>query len=1072
MKSNSLGLGGDMLNRIIVVKDARIAFNPIAKVASTLLKRIAALIEDRDPIIHATLWESKASLAIHNKELNGFNLLADCTPSEQETILQSDQWLRLAVTRHPGERLLSFWFDKLYLQESAYQPMAAMIRESSAGGDAHQEPTFEDFIQCLDQHWAMLSQDCHLMPQSQHLSTDLVKYTHYLDRSRIAERLIEILADRVSARLCKRVSEELHSYQSSYQQCLSGKWQKYYSDEMAAVITRLYADDFTQFSYDLDLLKNEQSKASISELADNCLINKSIQIQERNQQIGYLQEQLRSLQKQLDNPASIIGLTCTASNRQARVLPSQHHSEEEPYAEVYRMLAIGRAQDAFIRASELIKEDGLDQQGLGEIHYLQGIASNLLSKPEEALRHFEQAEQRGFLTPYVLFNGGNACRSLGNQEEAQRLFKQALELMPDFPECQHNLCLSLYDSKQYQQAEIGYRLLLRDHPSYVQASFCLGNLLRERKRFPEAVEAYKLAIEHQPNYVDAWNNLGLVYGDLNQSDLALSAYLQSLSIDAGFPHARQNLAQAYVLKKDYESARVQFQLLGRLNFGTSQNVLALQGQISCLLELGQYDQALKLANQCSSDERVRLMARLHVIPILYETTEQLSEVRQRWITDLNQLEGLLCDLAESDEAYPMLWSHAWSLTNFYLAYQMKDDKELQKTYDNCLRLILRHRLGEFMKARPRRQPNDRTPLRIGVISPHLRNHNGSIWSLGWLKQLAEKKAYAIYCYNVGEQEDAGTARFAQLGTYRHLTLTADDPLPGLNEIINDDLDLLLFTDIGMHPRSKVLSTLRLARVQAQGWGHPVSSGSQSMDYFLSGELMETNQSDCHYTETLWRLPGTGLVYEKPIALHDGSSLYEKLDLPKDRPLLLSLQSTFKYIPEYDHVFARIIQSNPAVMILFAGHMGCSTIADRLADRLASACQRIGIDARHNIRFLPRLDHPDFMGLFAIAHHVLDTIGWNGGNSSFQSFSLQCPVVTMPTEFMRGRHTLAMLKTMAVEELIASNVDAYVAISSRLLQDQAFYARIKTRISEKQNLLFDDQAIATAFEAFVCEACRG
>jgi len=47
--------------------------------------------------------------------------------------------------------------------------------------------------------------------------------------------------------------------------------------------------------------------------------------------------------------------------------------------------------------------------------------------------------------------------------------------------------------------------------------------------------------------------------------------------------------------------------------------------------------------------------------------------------------------------------------------------------------------------------------------------------------------------------------------------------------------------------------------------------------------------------------------------------------------------------------------------------------------------------------------------------------------------------------MRGRHTLAMLKTMAVEELIASNVDAYVAISSRLLQDQAFYARIKTRI---------------------------
>lgn len=1071
MKTNKHQLSREQLSRFIVASNANIVFNPVAKVASTAMKRIAALVEGRAPARQSTLWESKAVLAIHNNEFNGFRLLSDCNPADQATLLRSNHWLRLAVTRHPGERLVSFWFDKLYLQESAYQPLAAMVREMSVGTPDSDAVTFADFIRCLDQHWSQLSKDCHLMPQTEHLCINLVSYSHYLDRSDLAKKLPVLLKDRLPEHITTSIGKELHSYQTTYQQRLSERWQDYYSQDTFAIVQRRYSEDFSRFAYSQNLHAHNRSRATIQALTDGCLIDAQKQIQERNEQIGYLQTEIRSLQAKLANPACLIGLRSTASDRTAQTPTSQHHSEQKPYAELYRLLAAGKPEAALASAEQLLHTAGLSEEGKGEIHYLQGVASNLLVKPEQALRYFEQAEQHGFLTAYVLFNGGNACRTLGNQEEAQRLFRQALELMPDFPECQHNLCLSLYDCKDYRQAEIGFRLLLRDHPDYVQASFCLGNLLREIKRFPEAVEAYKLAIEHQPTYVDAWNNLGLVYGDLNQPDLALSAYLQSLSIDASFPHARQNLAQAYVLKKDYESARTQFQLLSRLNVGPTQNVLALQGEISCLLELDQYEQALELANQCSNDERVRLMARLHVVPVLYANGEERIAVRQRWRGDLERLEKLLQELSETDEAYSVLWAHAWSLTNFYIAYQMEDDKPLQQSYGNCLRLVLKHQLAEFMQARPSRQDNDQSPLRIGVISPHLRNHNGSIWSLGWLEQLAGNNRYQIYCYNVGEQEDNGTARFAELGTYRHLPLTADDPIPSLNQIISDDLDLLIFTDIGMHPRSKVLATLRLARVQAQGWGHPITSGSQTMDYFLSGELMESEHSDGHYTEILWRLPGTGLVYEKPVALHDGSSLYEKLGLPTDRPLLLSLQSTFKYIPEYDHVFARIIQENPEVMILFAGHMGCRVIADRLAERLASSCQQMGIDASQNIRILPRLDHPDFMGLFAIAHHAIDTIGWNGGNSSFQSFSLHCPVVTLPTAFMRGRHTVAMLKTMGIDELIAADIEDYVAISSRLLKDQVFYDEIRRRIADKQELLFKDRTIATAFETFVRTVCR-
>jgi predicted O-linked N-acetylglucosamine transferase (SPINDLY family) len=107
-----------------------------------------------------------------------------------------------------------------------------------------------------------------------------------------------------------------------------------------------------------------------------------------------------------------------------------------------------------------------------------------------------------------------------------------------------------------------------------------------------------------------------------------------------------------------------------------------------------------------------------------------------------------------------------------------------------------------------------------------------------------------------------------------------------------------------------------------------------------------------------------------------------------------------------------------------------------------------------------------MGMFSIAHHTLDTIDWNGGNSSFQSFSLGCPVVTLPTRFMRGRHTVAMLRQMEIEDLIATDANDYVTISTRLLNDGDFYASVRQQIAERQEHLFCDDAVAIAFKNWV------
>src|SRR5439155_19228973 len=81
-------------------------------------------------------------------------------------------------------------------------------------------------------------------------------------------------------------------------------------------------------------------------------------------------------------------------------------------------------------------------------------------------------------------------------------------------------------------------------------------------------------------------------------------------------------------------------------------------------------------------------------------------------------------------------------------------------------------------------------------------------------------------------------------------------------VAEQGLDVLLFTDVGMDALTYTLAFSRMAPVQCVGWGHPVTTGSPTMDYFVSSELLEVPGADEHYTEQLVRLPSLGTYYHR------------------------------------------------------------------------------------------------------------------------------------------------------------------------------------------------------------------
>jgi predicted O-linked N-acetylglucosamine transferase (SPINDLY family) len=1048
----------------LVVERARWLLCPLPKVASTLLKRLAVIADGREPFEGAALGETRPALAIHQPWVHGLPALAQLSVVDQKQWRDDPHALRLAVTRHPGERLLSFWHDKLHLMDPAYAPLNASVQASNAL-DSAEACSFAAFLDHLGEQWELLKGDGHLTPQHQTLA-DAELFNLRLDRDQLVGELPQRLKPLLAADRLERIHQELNTYSQQCQQRLSRRWQDAYSKDGLALLERLYGQDLEAYGYSLPRRRRVNLKP-LASVDGDALVDPLQQLRDRHQQIAGLQQQVFELQQQLAAAQQSLAHPPLPALRPPVGTWPDHNAPEAGLAHLYEALAQNRFQEVLDQVAAL---EGHPHPG--EVAYLEGLGHAGVGSHQLALSCFEAAQAAGFLTPFVLFNGGNACRALGNTSEGLRLYREALEVHPGFSECRHNLALALLEVGEEVEAERELRLLLRDQPSYAQAAFCLANLLRDHKRIPEAIEAFRLCLEHAPSYPDAWNNLGLVQAGSGDIDAAMASYRQALSLNAAFKPSRQNLAQALVQQKRHGEALEQFQRLSQTAALTVMGqAVALQGQIACLMELDRYDDALSIADGCHGDRRVQLIARLHVLPVLYSSDEEIREVRQRWSDDACELYGALEAINGEDPVWDLLYAHAWSLTNFYLAYQMEDDRPLQELYAGIIDRILRPRLGAFMQPLLQRDPSDSSPLRVGVISPHLNNHNGAIWALGWLEGIANSPDYEIFSYNVADSEDSGTQRFAALGTYRHLPLQAENPEPMLQQIRDDQLDLLIYTDIGMHPVSKVTSVLQLAPVQGQGWGHPISSGSRTIHYYFSGEGMEPEGNEAHYSETLYRLPNTGLNYEVPAALHDGQLLFETFDLPRDRPILNSLQSTFKYVPRNDWTYAEIAKRHPEAFIVLVGHMGNGGIADRLYARLRPHFEQRGMEIENHLRILPRLDYGDFMGLFAISHHTIDTIDWNGGNSSMQSFSLDCPVVTLPTAFMRGRHTVAMLELLELPELIARDADDYVSISSRLLSDDGFHAEVKQKIQQRKSRLFQDKSVAEAFQVAVETVCR-
>jgi protein O-GlcNAc transferase len=625
-------------------------------------------------------------------------------------------------------------------------------------------------------------------------------------------------------------------------------------------------------------------------------------------------------------------------------------------------------------------------------------------------------------------NLGRGFRSLGRLDEAVTQFELVLKSAPDSPVAHFNLASVLELVGQKMNAEMQYRSAISLRPDFVDAHIHLASLLQALDRLPEALFHAERAVELRPDSAGARNNLGNILRTMGRRGDAITQYETALRIDPKLFMAHYNCGVALRGEARIAEARTHFARAHALKPDFLEAELAL-----CMAEL----------------------------PALYEDESNLAERRDAYASSLARL----CTNVESALAPAVLADAIGSHQPFYLPYQGCNDRELQILYGSLVCKIMAARYPTPVLPNP---PGPHEPIRLGIVSGFFRQHsNWKIPVKGWLKMLDRDRFHVSGYYTSAERDDETDVAEFLCDRFIQGPLSLD---AWRCTILGDAPHVLIFPEVGMDKVSAQLAAQRLAAVQCASWGHPVTSGFPTIDYFLSSDLMEPAGAAAHYSEQLIRLPNLSIYYE-PADVPPISIDRAELGLRADAVVYWCSQSLPKYLPQFDGVFARIAAEVPDCQFTFIEFGGGSGVTEIFRTRLERAFKAIGLNAKNHCVFLPRLAPDRFGAAIGQCDIVLDSIGWSGCNSILESLVHNLPIVTLASEMMRGRHTAAILDMMDVRETMARTIDEYVSIAGFLGRTTAKRTELSAEIANKKHCVYRDHACIAALQTFLDRAVR-
>ena len=520
------------------------------------------------------------------------------------------------------------------------------------------------------------------------------------------------------------------------------------------------------------------------------------------------------------------------------------------------------------------------------------------------------------------------------------------------------------------------------------------------------------------------------------------------SADPGLASRLIAAAEADKAAGKHESAAARFFVALQLAPHDASCAARLADTLYLLGEQEQALAALRGANASAGDDAWRVKDLIMRLPPVYRSMEHLRAVRESYLSGLRELHERPLRIANPFGEL--------RLTNFYLAYQGMNERETQTALASVL-LRGAPALAYQAPSLERRTRSGR--LRVGFVSRYLGRHSvGMCYNL-LISGLAARPELEVTVALLSGKRAAEATEM--IPGARVLVLPGH--LHGVRQALSElSLDVLVFTDIGMEPSTYLLAFGRFAPIQAVLAGHPLTTGIPTVDLFISSQANESAAADAHYSERLVRLRGIPVAIAPPPEVPACGR--DAFGLPDSAHLYTCPMKLQKLHPEFDDAIAGILEADPKALILLFDDDLRSRWGRMVRARLASRLERHA----GRVRFLPWMPFGRLLQLLGASDVVLDTFHFGAGTTAFYALASGCPVVTLPSAYLRGRHTLGYYTKMEMLECVAREPADYVNLAVRIGADRPYQHALRKRIAERRQALLGHEAVVEEFAGMLLE----
>lgn len=626
------------------------------------------------------------------------------------------------------------------------------------------------------------------------------------------------------------------------------------------------------------------------------------------------------------------------------------------------------------------------------------------------------------MRPEDLFQRATDHLARRDYAAAEKDYRLLLQRVPGHGPALNNLGATLFLKGDLAGARAVFGELCQRAPADAQAHFNVARCLREEGRNGEAVDWYRAALARRADYPEAAENLANALSDLDRHGEALPLYLALIE---QHPAVASNYRAAALLLRD----------TGRL------------AEARALLDRG-------LARLGPDAGGSLQLARLLLLPPLPASAAEIHAVRDDFREQLARLNATTEPRPAVDPLREV------GSVPFFLAYHGEDDRPLNEG----LATLLRRRCPQLVFTAAHVARPLRARRRIGIVTAHAGQHTTARYFDPLFAALAAHADVRLYYAGQAWAKQLQTAGVPPPVPARALPA---DLAAGQQALAGEELDVLIYPEVGIHPLPYFLAHARLAPVQIALYGQPVTTGIPTIDYFLSHAGSEPPVAQADYSERLLLLPATAsstCIRRRGVAPSDKRRA--DFGLPADRPLYLCAQSLFKIHPDFDLTLGELLrQDREGIAVLVA-------TKNFWGDALRQRLHRQVPDVAARVRLLPYQSLADFLALTRLADVALDTPQFSGGSTSFDTLEMGTPLVTLPGRHMRARQTAGLYATMGLPNLVAQDTADYLQIARRIAHAPAERQRLSEAILAGTSRIFDDQQAAAHFCRLVLEAPPG